>query len=268
MGKVRDAASALYRRGNTLDQMRDILEESIDTTGTLAATGNAGKLVAWTGRLGNDIYNAMAAAGMAGAFTAVGADGKAYSIDTTAGRQKLAQQYQKTILSFLPEEFHKTGVQAEKWASLITELLYLEARTAEAGAKQFSDNDIQLMASVIGANVNDPKALGDIILSSYQRASDDLEFAMMRYPPEVRAEIINQEAWDELATQKEAVLGRWREPLGGATVFDRGGAKKEETAEEAAARLGIKMKGNPGSGAPAAPANPYTQRPGRRVHPR
>lgn len=259
MGKVRDAYAALYRRGNTLDEMRTVLEESIDTTGTLAATGNAGKLVAWTSRLGNDIYNMMSAAGMAGEFTALGADGKEYSLDTSSGRQKLAAQYKSTILQFLPEQFHKTGQQADKWASLVTELMYLEARSAEAGAKQFSDKDIEAMAAIIGANVNDPKALRDILLSSYNRAAADLEYSMLRYPPQVRNLIVDPEAQMRLDEQRAEVLARWEQPLGGTDAFTPDKPKGKETPEETAARLGIKLKGNPATPTPPGQqTNPVT----------
>jgi len=217
--------------------------------------------VAWTSRLANDIYNTMAAAGMAGDFTAMDAKGNEYSIDTSSGRQQLASQYRSTIKKFLPPEFVKTGQQADRWASLVTELMYLEARSAEAGAKQFSDKDIEAMASIIGANVNDPQALSDIILSSYDRASADLEYSMMRYPPAVRDQIVDPEARNALEQQRTEVRAKWEKPLVAGDAFHAGPApkKKGETEEEFLNRV-------LGSAAPAAvtpPAqqtNPYSGR--------
>jgi hypothetical protein len=244
MGKVRDAYSALYRRGNTLDEMRNVLEESIATTGTLAATGNAGKLIAWSSRLANDIYNTMAAAGFAGEFTATDSKGEKYSLDSAGGRQKLAEQYRGTIMKFLPKEFTATAKQAERWVSLVTELMYIEARSAEAGAKQFSDKDIEAMAQIVGANLNDPEALSQVILSSYNRASADLEYSLMRFPPQVRDLIVHPEARQYLEEQKKQVLDRWSKPLVAGDAFHKRPPtkKKEESTADFLKRHGISQE--------------------------
>lgn len=213
MGGVREAHAALYRRGATLNEMRDVLEESIDNTGTLAATGNAGKLTAWVGRWANDFNNIMAASGFGGELSVVGRDGKPYSIDSPSGRAQFRQQYKGILEAALPPEFRKNGELASRWTSLMTEMMYLEARSMEPGSKQFSDADIQHMAAMIGANINNPATLQKIVMSSYERAYGDLEYRMQMYPPSVRDVVITQESRDRLDKQYADTKGRWEQPL-------------------------------------------------------
>jgi hypothetical protein len=213
LGGVREAHAALYRRGATLNEMRDVLEESIDNTGTLAATGNAGKLTAWVGRWANDFNNILAASGFSGQFTAVDKDGNEYSIDSPSGRAKLRLQYQDIMTKYLPPEFRKNAELSSRWTSLMTEMMYLEARSMEPGSKQFSDADIQHMAAMIGANINNPETLSKIILSSYERAYNDLEFRMQMYPEAVRGTIVNPEVRTGLGEQYRTTKERWSRPL-------------------------------------------------------
>jgi hypothetical protein len=213
MGGVRDMHGALYRRGETLDEMRNVLEESLDNSGTLAATGNAGKLTAYVSRWANDVFNVMQVSGFGGDFTAVGKDGKPYSIDTVEGRRQLGAQYQATMEKYLPPEFRKNAELSRRWTALVTELLYLEARASEPGSKQFSDADIERMAAIVGANINSPGALSAIIMSSYDRAYSDLEYRMQMYPAAVRDVIVTDDSRTKLAEQRERVRARWAEPL-------------------------------------------------------
>jgi hypothetical protein len=210
---VREAHAGLFRRSTNLEEMRDVLEESIDTTGTLSATGNAGKVTAYVSRWANDLNNILQASGFAGEFTAIDENGDEYSIDSSAGRQQLAKQYRSTISSFLPPEFRKSAGQAARWSSLVTEMLYLEARAMEPGSKQFSDADIQHMAKLVASNVNNPETLSKIILSSYNRAFDDLDSRMLMYPEGVRTSIVTPEYRQMLQQKREQVTARWGQPL-------------------------------------------------------
>ena len=212
-GKVRDMFSGLYRRSQSMAGLKKILDESVDNSGTIAATGVAGRLAAGVSRWSNDLYNIMGlvAGGSAGEFTAVGKDGKAYSIDSTVGRRRFADQYADKIDSFLPPELIKAGELSDRWRSLVVELLYIEARSSEEGARQFSDADVERMAEQVGANVNNPEALRKILMSSYDRAYDRAFYTLSMYDPSVRGEIVNMDAIEALQKQREELYSQWKD---------------------------------------------------------
>ena len=217
LAAMRQVAGGLHRRANVLKEIRTVINDSIDASGTIAATGNVGRLTSWVGRLANDIYNGLAVLG-AGEFTALDEKGKSYSLDSSAGRDKFRRQYAESINQYLPESFKGTSEAAERFQSLVTEMLYLEARSSEPGAKQFSDADIQRMARIVGEGVNNPEALRKIVLGSYERSMDNFEYMMLQFPPEERMRVMTPEAYRVLQDQRQEVSDLFGQPFGAAAV--------------------------------------------------
>lgn len=218
MGQVRQRVAALHARSRTIKDLKSILDESVDKTGTMAATGKAGQLASFVSRWSNDLYNLVAVSGGGGAFTAIGRDGKEYSLDTASGRKQLSKQYASVIDEYLPPEFTATAELADRYRSLVTELMYVEARSNESGAKQFSDADIQRNAAIIGANVNNPEALRQILLSSYERAYDRNEFELSMYDPALIRANVSPESLEKIAQDRDEIRELFGQGWGGHTV--------------------------------------------------
>lgn len=231
MGQVRQRVAALHARSRTIKDLKGILDESVDRTGTMAATGKAGQLASFVSRWSNDLYNLVAVSGGGGAFTAVGRDGKEYSLDTASGRKSLANQYASVIDQYLPPEFTATAELADRYRSLVTELMYVEARSNESGAKQFSDADIQRNAAIIGANVNNPEALRQMLLASYERAYDRNEFELSMYDPDLIRANVSPDSLEKIASDRDEIRELFGKSWGGHTV--PGGALGTQTKPDA-----------------------------------
>jgi hypothetical protein len=204
MGEIRALATALDRRGRTMLEVIGVLSESRDKTGTMIAAGNAGKVASFVNRWSNDLYNIV---GATGAFTAQDKDGNEYTLDTTSGRQRFAKQYAQQLDSAMPAALRQSAELADRYRALMVELMYIEARTQESGAKQFSDSDVQRAAEMVGANLNDPVAIKKILMSSYNRAYDTLDFTIGNFDPEFRDKIITPGNQSRLRQQRYEVEG-------------------------------------------------------------
>lgn len=202
LGTIRNMGSGLYRRGRVMTDLGNLLTKSISKDGSTIVMGKGGQFVSTVNRWATDLYNIIGVGG--GAFTAVGKDGKEYSIDTDAGRNRLANEYKDVIDSFLPANVKDVAGRADEYRSLVVQLMYLEARAQESGAKQFSDADIERNAQIIGANVTDPQTLRNILLSSYDRAYGEFRHRINQFDPIYHNQIYSKAAMEEIEQQRAA----------------------------------------------------------------
>jgi hypothetical protein len=209
--EVRASALAVLAKGEVMGEMKGLLQESYDKNGNLALMGRGGRIVGAAGRISNDIYNVMSHLPGAGGFTAVDKNGDEYSIDTASGRKKFERQNAAKADDYLSKYLPvgTTPSQVERYRALMTELMYIEARSQESGARQFSDADIERAAAMVGDAVNNPGALQQILGSSYMRAFTKLENLIEMYDPKVHGEIITRDTADKLYTQKRSIQETW-----------------------------------------------------------
>lgn len=106
---------------------------------------------------------------------------KTYNLDSAQERKKYADDNVDRIKQYLPPNLAGDADAANRYASMIVDLAYATARSAEPGAKALTDADFNHAMQTIGGHLNDPTTLRKILFSRAQNAARSLDHRFSLY---------------------------------------------------------------------------------------
>lgn len=175
IGTIRDSISNVKVTGNIVKTLSRGLQgqakQGRDPETAIATPGRVVKAIDNATRLANQAYKGV------GSMINIGGKevdrgqfegGENLSVDALAERK----EYKEKIR--LPEGVKSDSQAAARHRSAVMQLVYLEARMREPGARQLSDADITRAMDTLGVNTNSLEGMMSTVMQSYKLGTTDV----------------------------------------------------------------------------------------------
>lgn len=217
--KYRQQANALFSRGEVLTEMRNVLDEMYRVAGGPTALDVSGKVVSTTDRwisAMNNVWGVVAGQTM---FEDP-ETGRKYELSSEGGRARYARDIRDDLIAAmstdpsLRERIRNNAALADRYASLAIGLTYAQARANDPSGR-LSENDFKAAALQTAQDIARPDAIRMIVMGAYERAVNELNFALNNFSPEIRNQIVPARQWATITDQFYRNVDHWNRPWTG-----------------------------------------------------